>query len=259
MATQRVIGLYVLCILLILLVIAIQCSSTNTTNTIEGFAKKKGPPVPSYCGTYGYFSKDLMNAKNISKQRNYSQTQCDAMGGVLRNGYECVKLKKMKQDEEGNYDLSQENVKLNYSEKCGGLNWQTTARPSECGSVGIPNVEVKMTVNGKKVKIPANSVMLYTQDECENTLQGNFVNIQTILNQMKKKRKEFVALYGGKVQELNKAIKANGGEDMGLCSPSDHNTQPNFSMACTGTAGLLGGGGGVLDGFFKWLKSLFGG
>jgi len=252
MATQRVIGLYILGALLFVLIIV--CSSCS----IEGFAdkKKKAPPVPAYCGTHGYFNKNILDPKEIPTQRSYTQSQCDAIGGIMRNGYECVKLKKMKQDEEGNYNLAQENVKLSYNEKCGGLNYQTTARPSECGSVGKPNIETKMTINGKKIKIPANSAILYTQDECENTLQGNFVNIQTVLDQMKKTRKELVALYGGSVQELNKAIKANGGEEMGLCNGVD-STQPNFSQACTGTAGLLGSGGGLLDGFFKWLKSFF--
>ena len=257
MATQRVIGLYVLCILLILLVIAIQYSSTNATNTTEGFtAKKKAPAVPPYCGTHGYFNKQALDSKDIPKERSYTQSQCDAIGGIMRNNYDCVKLKKMKQNDDGEYDLSSENIKMSYNEKCGGLNHQTTPRPSECGSVGKPNVEVKLTIRGKKTIIPANSAMLYTQDECENTLEGNFVNVQTVLDQTKQTRKELVASWGGSIQEFNKAIKDNGGEDMGLCNSVD-STQPNFSQACTGTAGLLGGAGDVGGGFFQWLKSFF--
>jgi hypothetical protein len=255
MATQRVIGLYVLCILLVLFEIAIQCSSIATINTTEGFtAKKKAPPVPAYCGTHGYFNTNILNTKIVPNRRSYTQSQCDAIGGIMRNGYDCVKLKKIKQNDDGEYDFSSENIKMSYNEKCGGLNYQTTPRPSECGSVGKPNVEVKMTINGKKTTIPANSAILYTQDECENVLEGNFVNVQTVMDQQKKTRKELVALWGGSIQEFNKAIKDNGGEDMGLCNGVD-NTQPNFSQACTGTAGLLGGSGA--GGFFSWLTSFF--
>jgi len=163
----------------------------------------------------------------------------------------------MKQDEDGNYDLAQDNIKLSYTEKCGGLNYQSTARPSECGLVGTPNVESKMTINGKKMTLPANSVMLYTQDECENTLQGNFMNLQTILDITKKTRKEYTAQVGVKIGELNKVIKMNGGEEMGFCSSADPGTAPNFSSACTGSAGILGGGSNLINEFFKWFTSFF--
>jgi len=252
MATQRVIGLYILGALLFVLIIV------HYAHSVEGFANKKGPSVPDYCGTYGYFVKNLNNPKNIEKQRLYTISECEALKGASRNGWECLKLKNMKQDENGKYDLSQENIKWSYSDKCGGLNYQSTARPSECGSVGKPNVEFKITINGKKIKILANSIMLYTQDECENILQGSFINLPIFLTMVHKTRKEFAAQSGIKIGELNKIIKMNGGEDMGFCNAVD-GTQPlpSFSQACTGSAGILGTGGGTLDSFFKWLKSFF--
>jgi hypothetical protein len=250
MATQRVIGLYVLGILLFVLIIVHQCYS------IEGFATK-APPVPGYCGTYGYMTKDAFNPKNIPTNRAYTPSDCESLGGAFRSGWECLKLKKMKQDDEGNYDVSPGNIKFSYSEKCGGLNYQTTSRPSECGLIGRPNVEFSITWRGKKTKILANSFIVYTQDECENQLKGTFVNLQTILDETKKTRKQFIAETGIPINEINRAIKINGGEEMGLCSASDPGTEPNFSLACTGSAGVLSAGGGFISAFFKWLKSIF--
>ena len=238
-------GLYVVGILLLCVL------AFHYFYSVEGFATKV-PAVPSFCGTYGYTTKDI-DPKKIPKERAYTASDCEALKGVLRYGTQCVKLKSIKQDDDGNFDLSEENIKINYSKKCGGLNHQNTTRPSECGSVGKPNVEFSITLQEKKLKIPANSFMVYTEDECINTLNGTFQNLQTFKDQTKKSEKELAADFGFNLNEVKLAIKKNGGDDIGFCSSADSNISPNFSMACTGPAGLMGGGGG----FFEWIKSFF--
>jgi len=153
MATKTGIGVYILCYLLIILLVVLGLYSYS-----EGFASKK---APSFCGTYGYTEKDIMNPKKIADIRKYTKSDCDALGGVLRFGWTCLKVSKKRKnkkrdeededEEDDNAPIDEKDIKKNYSKACAALNSQDTTQPSECGGIGRLNLPFTFTVNDKPV------------------------------------------------------------------------------------------------------------
>jgi len=236
MATKKGIGLYILCYLLIILLVALGLYSYS-----EGFASKK---APDFCGTYGYTEKDITNPKKIADVRKYTKSDCDALGGVLRYGWECLKVvkkrkNKKKDEEEGDEEedapIDEKDIKKNYSKACVALNSQDTPQPSECGGIGRSNLPFTITLDDKLVKVKANMFMVYTQDECETQLGGTFTSFQDLAERTKTPIKQF-----------KKAAKPVSDEDLGVCGPGE-NAKMEFSSACTGAASLLNTGGGAMS------------
>jgi len=232
------IGLPVLCCLLLLLLIIGPYSYS------EGFADKK---VPSFCGTYGYTEKDIINPKNLQPTRKYTQSDCDALGGVLR-GTECFELKKKKKKKgeeeeelEENAPIDPDMIKKNYSNACAGLNAQDTPQPSECGGLGTLNKAFTMTIEGKTIKVKPDLVRLYSQDECDS-LEGNFTSLKALAKQL-----------NTPITDLKKA--SGGDKEAGFCQSGSF----NFSNACTGNPSLLSGGGtgSLFSSFWTQLTNLF--
>ena len=219
-------GLYVLGALLLVLLLV------QYANPVEGFAEKKGKAakVPKECGTGGYSYLNPMQSTKPNNRRYYTQTQCEeTMKGAFIAPSGCLKLKKMKQDDDGNYDLTAGNIKTDLSSKCGGLNMQKTARPSECGGGGIPNPTITVIANGKTTKIPAGLFMLYTDTECE-ALGGTFDET------------------GAHVEKAKKALKRDD-DTLGLCMGAEE-VPYDFSYSCTGTASMVGGASNLAGSFF---------
>ena len=259
---KKEIGLYVLCFLLLVF-----CAVLGLWYRSEGFANK-AKKVPSYCGTAGYAIKNITNRKAIDPVRHYTKSGCDALKGVLRNGDECLKLRKKpvnkkkpkknkkhkkgeeeedieEEDEDAPIQIDEKNIKLNYSTACAGLNHKPSPPPIECAGVGKANVPFQMTFNGKKIKVPANTFIVYTQDECETQLQGIFSTFDT---------DDLWA--GAPKKEINKAMKLNGGTEIGLCRAADA-TMPHFSFACTGETNVasVSGASSAFSSMLQYIKS----
>ena len=264
-AMKKRIGLYVLCFLLLVF-----CVVLGLWYRSEGFANKekpaKGKKVPAFCKTYGYGNIDILDPKKLDTVRRYTKADCDALGGVLRNGgWECLQLRKKpakknnkkkkkskkgeeeeeEEEEEQPVNIDPNNIKRNYSTECAGLNAKkTTTTPEICyvdtKFMGTPNVEFKLKYGDKVKKIPANRFIVYTEEEC-STLEGNFINFNA--EQIWR---------GATKKSINEAMKLNGGTDVGVCVGSDH----TFSTACTGKADLtnITSTGGVSSAFSSMLQ-----
>lgn len=220
-------GLYVLGALLLVLLLV------QYAYPVEGFAEKKekAAKVPKECGTGGYsYLNPTTGPPKPSNRRSYTEKQCEAMKGAWLAPDNCLKLKKMKKDDDDNYDTSAGNIKTDLSAKCGGLNMQKTARPPECGSGGIPNPAIAVNLGGgKPAKIPAGSFMLYTDAECE-ALGGTFDET------------------GAHVEKAKKALKRDD-DTLGLCMRAEE-VPYDFSYSCTGTASMVGGASNLAGSFF---------
>ena len=220
-------GLYVLGALLLVLLLV------QYAYPVEGFAEKKekAAKVPKECGTGGYsYMNPMAGSTKPSNRRSYTQQQCEeTMKGAFIAPANCLKLKKMKKDDDDNYDTSAGNIKTDLGAKCGGLNMQKTPRPPECGSGGVPNPAITVIIAGKTTKMPAGSFMLYTDAECE-ALGGTFDES------------------GAHVEKAKKALKRDD-DTLGLCMRAEE-VPYDFSYSCTGTASMVGGASNLAGSFF---------
>ena len=234
--------MYILCYLLIILLVGLGLYSYSYS---EGFASKK---APDFCGTYGYTEKDITNPKKIADVRKYTKSDCDALKGVLRYGWECLKVsKKTKRknrkeaeeeedgEEEADAPIDEKDIKKNYSKACAALNSQDTTQPSECGGIGRPNLAFTLTVEDKSFKVKPDMFMVYTQDECETQLGGTFTSFKDLAKQIKTP-----------IAQFRKAAKPVSDEELGMCGAGE-DAKLNFSGACTGAASLLNTGGGAMS------------
>ena len=222
-------GLYVLGALLLVLLLV---RYANPVKAAEGFAEKKekAAKVPKECGTGGFsYFNPMAGSTKPGNRRSYSEKQCEAMKGAWFAPDSCLKLKKMKKNDDDNYDMTAGNIKMDFGAKCGGLNTQKTARPPECGSGGIPNPVITVNAGGKTTKIPAGSFMLYTDTECE-ALGGTFDET------------------GAHVEKAKKALKQDDAT-LGLCMRAEE-VPYDFSYSCTGTASMVGGASDLAGSFF---------
>jgi hypothetical protein len=235
-ASTSCMGLYVLgALLLVLLLVQYTkaAEAAEAVEAVEGFAEKKekAAKVPKECGTGGFsYMNPMSGSTKPSNRRSYTQQQCEAMKGAWVAPDTCLKLKKMKQDDDGNYDTTAGNIKMDFGAKCGGLNTQTTARPPECKSGGVPNPVITVNIGGKNTKIPANSFMLYTDAECE-ALGGTFDET------------------GAHIEKAKKALKRED-DTLGLCMRTAPDVPYDFSYSCTGTASMVGGASDLAGSFF---------
>ena len=199
----------ILCIICLILLIVILLH----ININEGYEDV----VPEYCGTAGlkYTSSLIQNLKtdgiNINKnKRFYTPSECDKIGGIFVPGTFSGLCYKLKDDtkKNGNYNLSADNIDINYYDKCGGLNKLNSAPPSECSAdgrvLGKMNKAYNQTKNGKTVLVDNNTIRLYTKSECDK-LSGNF---QKSIDDMKKNK--------AKQEEIDNFIKING-KEYGMC------------------------------------------
>jgi len=218
------IGLYVLIVLVILLVIYLMCSR------VEGF---KDEPVPDICGKYGWaFSAGLQkylkdyDGSVLPQTRSYSTSDCKGIGGTYEYG-RCLKLKDEKKGQYG-YNTTSDNIDKDYNELCKGLNSQKTPAQSECNvdgkTPGKGNAAVSFTFKSKPLTLSANSIRIYTQDECD-LLQGQFIGVSLIEKQTKKSLAELVKEANKEekvisLEDVNKILAANG-RDYGVCFSKD--------------------------------------
>jgi hypothetical protein len=227
-------GLYVLGALLLVLLLVQYTNPVKAAKAAEGFAEKKekAAKVPKECGTGGFsYMNPIVGSTKPSNRRSYTEKQCEAMKGAWIAPDTCLKLKKMKKDDNDNYDTSAGNIKMDFGAKCGGLNTQKTARPPECKSGGVLNPAITVNIGGgKPVKIPAGSFMLYTDKECEE-LGGTFDET------------------GAHIEKAKKALKRED-DTLGLCMRTAPDVPYDFSYSCTGTASMVGGAGDLAGSFF---------
>jgi len=198
-----------LCIIFLVLLIAILLS----INIHEGYEEA----VPNYCGTAGLkltnglmqFLKNMYKADidKIKKQRFYTPSECDKLdsGVINKKMYTCYKLK----DDKKKNDISPDNIDINYSDKCGGLNRLNSPPPSECMAdervLGKMNKAFSQTINGTTIVIDNNAFRYYTKSECEK-LNGQYINmIESMKNQ------------NSKQEEIDNFIKVNG-KEYGTCN-----------------------------------------
>jgi hypothetical protein len=226
------IGLYVLIALVILLGIYLMCSR------VEGF---KDEPVPDYCGKYGYYYSDGIqkiikdiDGGTLPTNRLYTSSDCTSVGGNYQFN-QCVKLKNEKKNEYGYYeDMSPKNIIKDFGEVCKGLNSKKTPAPAECNMDGKPlgkgNVAATFTFKNRTLTLPQNSIRIYTQDECETTLKGMFINVATIEKQTKNSLANLIKAADNiiSIEDVNKILDANG-RDMGICFGKD----VPYSLACS--------------------------
>jgi hypothetical protein len=220
------IGLYVLIVLVILLGLYLMCSR------VEGF---KEEPVPDICGKYGWgFSAGLQkylkdyDGSGTAPYRMYSPSGCTGIGGSFQYG-QCLKLKFAGTSGPNNqFDTSQKNIEKDYNELCKGLNSQKTPAPSECNvdgkALGKGNAAASFTFRSKPLKLSANSIRLYTQDECD-LLNGQFIGVSLIEKETKKSLTELVKEANKEekvisLEDVNKILAANG-RDRGICYSKD--------------------------------------
>jgi hypothetical protein len=220
------IGLYVLIGLIILLGLYLMCSR------VEGF---KDEPVPDICGKYGWsFSAGLQkylkdyDGSAVPPYRMYSPSGCTGIGGSFQYGG-CLKLKFAGTSGPNNLlDTSQDNIEKDYNKLCSGLNSQKTPAPSECNvdgkTPGKGNAAISFTFKSKPLTLSANSIRIYTQDECD-LLKGNFVGVSTIEKQFNKPLPELIKAVNKEekiisLEDVNKILAANG-RDRGICYSRD--------------------------------------
>ena len=212
-----------LCILCLVLII---CTSylLLSVNNDEGYEDA----VPEYCGTAGLkltnalmqFLKNMYKADidKIKKRRGYTPSECDKLDGGVMVQATCYKLKSDKKNNE-QYDTSSDNIDINYSDKCGGLNILNSPPPSECMTdsrvLGKMNKAFSQTFNGTTIVIDNNTFRYYTKSECEK-LNGTYDNmIESMKNQ------------NAKQEEIDNFIKVNG-KEYGTCN----NGSLNLSWIC---------------------------
>ena len=132
-------------------------------NRIEGFADAT---IPAVCGTYGFkFAMEGPGTVN----RMYTKSGCDKLGGTESN-MNCFKLKNpaLAGDK-----FVPENIDVNYSELCAGLNNTPTMPPDECYPRGDTTAEGPgypmgdVTINGVKHTEFNGRFRLYTTDQCK--------------------------------------------------------------------------------------------
>ena len=199
---------------------------------VEGF---KDEPVPDICGKYGWaFSAGLQkylkdyDGSGMPPFRIYSPSGCTGIGGSFQYG-ECLKLKFAGTSGPNNqFDTSPDNVLKNYNELCKGLNSQKTPAPSECNvdgkTPGKGNAAISFTFKSKPLTLSANSIRIYTQDECD-LLQGQFIGVSLIEKQTKKSLAEILKDVNKNekvisLEDANKILAANG-RDYGVCFSKD--------------------------------------
>ena len=227
------IGLYVLIGLIILLGLYLMCSR------VEGF---KEEPVPDICGKYGWapsagllkYIKDY-DGSVPPQRREYSPSSCTGIGGSFQYGG-CYKLKNAGTSGPNNlFNTSPKNIEKHYNQLCSGLNSQKTPAPSECNvdgkALGKGNAAVSFTFKSKPLTLSANSIRIYTQDECE-LLKGQFIGVATIEEQTKTSLVDLIKSMNRdekviSLEDANKILAANG-RDMGICFSQDL----PFSIAC---------------------------
>lgn len=214
--------LRLLCLVILILVLLVYC------NVKEGFED-----VPEYCATAGIkpptayikFIFKIFGKKEdeiIPQVRGYSQSECSKLNGIFRpdlfTGGACFKLKEdVKKND--SYDFSPNNIEINYTEKCGGLNKLPNISPSECKVndkvLGKMNKAFSATIDKKPFMLDDNTIRIYTESECKK-LDGQHV---PIVKMMKEKKLSD--------DEMNNFIKING-NGYGLCISKVH----NLSVIC---------------------------
>jgi hypothetical protein len=210
---------YYCCIVLVLLIGILYLSIRHT----EGYKDE----VPEYCGTYGtnmsnlLLKFDQLSNKNAKSTRIYSPSECNKMnGGVMTDSGVCLKLKNNDNKKYGHYDTRSENIDINYSEKCMGLNSLPSNPPSECSIdgtlLGKNNKAFIFPVFGKEIAAEDNSVRFYTKAECDK-LKGTLNNA---VDDFKKQNISSAI--------IDKFITTNG-SDVGWCSYD----KINYSLLCT--------------------------
>lgn len=214
---------YKICCVIIILVIILYVIINS--NLSEAFLDN---PVPSFCGTAGIkqsdaiikFLKDIIG-QDLSKQRSYTLSECNKLENGIYNNKQCLKLKDTTKDDNGHYKTNIDNIDINYSEKCIGLNTSfQTPLPSECmvdgKPLGKPNLAYSSTMGGKQILVNDNTLRLYTKNECD-LLKGKFISQETSFKQTH-----------APADEISKAIQING-KEYGSCTKDDL----EYSLLCT--------------------------
>lgn len=185
--------------------------------SVEGFES-----VPDECGTAGYRYSDGFTKlqPSVNDRRMYTSSECNKIDGAVFNNGGCYKLKNDSKTDD-KYDFSPSNIDINYGEKCAGLKTMSTPPPNECSVdgtlLGIENKAFSVSKGDKSEIFPANSIRLYTKNECDK-LKGVFS--ADILSNMKDDQKKiYIDLHGS---------------DYGFCYSSDGIIQ--YSFGCNSDA-----------------------
>jgi len=195
----------------------------------EGFVDA---PVPDACKKAGFNVPlgllKILGEEKLASVRLYTEKECNQLdGGVYHNG-SCYQLKDNTKNN-GNYNLNKDNIIMNYSDICSGLNKTPTLDViDDCKingkALGKPNKAFVVTTkddNGKDVKwnYEDNFFQSYSQNECQQ-LKGQWYSIETFMKDNKKISDD----------EIKSYIAING-KDTGIC------TGPiSYSVACVQTA-----------------------
>ena len=237
--------MYIKCIYLILLILLLFLYIKKT----EGFIDA---PVPDVCKKAGYRVPDdlakLLEGKPLNF-RAYTESECLQLDDAVYQDGRCYQLKdNTKKDKR--YNVSKENIIVNYSELCVGLNKIETPIVKEClvngKNLGKPNKAFIVTMkdnkgNDKKWEYGDNFFQMYSKNECKQ-LKGEWTSLEKIMEEIKISSDEI------------KTFVASNGEDMGICLHAS-SYMPSAMCVDSAPATTASKVSGVLkDGIKDWLN-----
>ena len=209
-----------------------------TGNHLEGFTVSV---IPEYCKTAGvtFADETLIGMKMFLQEkpttRIYTESECAKLENSTFDTNNCYQLKNNTK-KLNRYDLTDNNIIINYGKDCVDLNKTGSNTPLECivdGQVlGKPFVGFKyLSVDDKQVKtLPNNMLQVYTVDECKQ-LKGIFVDIPKLLNDSQASK-----------DTIDTYIKKNG-KDRGICRASNY----TYSTMCNNKPSSLVTKSDVID------------
>jgi len=206
---------------------------------VEGFEEGSSTDVPDVCKKAGWtYSKGILQVikdfytpygdslvkeatKQVTQLRNYTRAECKSLGGIYSISSEGVPICWEEKSAANEVSL--------YNIKCVGLNSQSTPPPQECyvnkEVIGKPNVEFTVKIGDFPLKVPAGTVLLYTQEECDK-LGGDFINAGIIKDQGHMSARDWILLSAPFLSKLTDAdvndVLAANGYDKGMCKSKDN-------------------------------------
>ena len=203
---------YAILVLFIILVL-LYIKDSSSYDSFEDLAT----PVPDVCKKAGYKFPDgllkiLSDDPKKDPKRLYTMTECNQLdGGVYQSDF-CYQLKdNTKKDDR--YNLNKDNILVNYSDLCVGLNKTNTPVIDDCKingkNLGKPNKAFVVTTKDKdgkdkKWNYDDNFFQTYSKNECDQ-FKGNWISIESIMKDKKISEDEI------------KSYVATNGKDTGIC------------------------------------------
>ena len=196
----------------------------------------KDTPVPEFCGTAGYrsispayvkFFKAIGMGDISNMPRGYEKEDCDRLGGISVMGSYCVTLKDTTKLPNGEYKMVSDNLDINYSDACKGLNATSSNISSQC------KVDDKLTgkqltsfsLGAKKPAFPDNAMRVYTEDECKE-LGGTTQSLEGYVKQLLARGVDSKTIVDGLVPQVTVADGTK--EEYFMCNGNGI----QFSTAC---------------------------